>query len=111
MRRSIDRGVIVNMSTAFFWDEEQKQFICERRAWDLDFCGRRIFLFVFNTPNDFVKLFMERRDKIIHDEYGILWTVDLLKYEILNKGIVVFCWDYYKTEDEKEDDEHARETD
>ena len=99
------------MSTAFFWDEEQKQFICERRAEGLDFCGRRIFLFVFNTPNDFVKLFMERRDKIIHDEYGILWTVDLLKYEILNKGIVVFCWDYYKTEDETEDDKHAGETD
>jgi len=95
------------MSTAFFWDEEQKQFICERRAEGLDFCGSRRLLFVFNSSTDFMKLFAERRDKVIYDEYGILWTVDLLRHDILNKGIVVFCWDYYKTED----DEHAGETD
>ena len=91
------------MSIAFFWDEKQKQFICERRTWDLDFCGRRIFLFVFNSSTDFMKLFAEKRNRIIYDEYGILWTVDLLRHDILNKGVVVFCHGYYGTEDETDD--------
>ena len=84
------------MSTAFFWDKEQKEFICERRAWDLDFCGRRTYLFVFNSPNDLIKLLTEKRDRIVYDEYGIMWTVDLLRYDVLNRGIVVFCSEYWK---------------
>jgi len=95
------------MSTAFFWDKERKQFICERRGWDLDFCGIRTFLFVFNSSTDFMKLFAERRDRIIYDENGTMWTVDLLKYEILNRGFVVFCEGYYETGDDK----HAGKTD
>ena len=89
------------MSTAFFWDKEQRHFICERRAWDLDFCGCRTFLFVFNSSNDFIKLFTEKRDRIIYDEYGIMWTVDLLRHDILNRGVIIICNEYYKTEDNK----------
>jgi len=59
------------MSTAFFWDEKQKKFICERRAWNGDFKGRGQYLFVFNSVQDFIELM----------------------------NFVVFCFEYWSNEE------------
>jgi len=87
------------MSTAFFWDEKQKKFICERRAWNGDFKGRGQYLFVFNSVQDFIELMNAERTRLVYDEYGLIWTVDLLRYDILNKGFVVFCFEYWSNEE------------
>jgi len=85
------------MSTGFFWDKEQKKFICERRGIGLegnDF-GKDL-TFVFNSPQDVVKLFATDRENIIYDEYGIAWTVDSLIFEITQRGCIIIVKDYWK---------------
>ncbi len=89
------------MSTAFFWDKKKTEFICERRAWNEKMMGmQNTYLFVFNTPEDFIRLFSEERERIIYDERDTAWTVDLLRYEILYYSIVKFIKAYYIVEDE-----------
>lgn len=87
---------MVVISTAFYWKKGRKEFICERRGehGSVHFGGEREFMYVFKTPVEFGKLFSENPERIIYDELGVAWTVDLLTREILKKGYVVFCEDY-----------------
>jgi len=85
------------MITGFFWDRDQKKFICERRGIGLegnDF-GKDL-TFVFRTPQDVVKLFATDRENIIYDEHGVAWTVDSLIFEITQRGCIIIVKDYWK---------------
>ena len=85
------------MSTAFFWDKGQKKFICERRGIGLegnDF-GKDL-TFIFNSPQDVIKLFATDKENIIYDEYGVAWTVDSLIYQISQRGCIIIVWNYWK---------------
>jgi len=89
--------VLVTMSTAFFWDKEQKKFICERRGIGLegnDF-GKDL-TFVFNSINSLMELFKAEKERLIYDKYGVARTVDSLIFEITQRGCIIIVKDYWK---------------
>jgi len=83
------------MSTAFFWDEDHKNFIFERRGnglYEDDFGKDLTYVFKsFKTLKEFLDA---EKDAIIYDEYNILWTVDSIRKEIKDRGCIIIVPDY-----------------
>jgi len=84
------------MSTAFFWDREQKRFIFERRGIGLDMgdFGKDL-TYVFESF-EALKEFLDAEDGIIIvDEYDTLWTIDSIRKEMKGRGCIIIVPDYY----------------
>jgi len=84
------------MSTAFFWDREQKRFIFERRGiGEVMNNSRKDLTYVFESFET-LKEFLDAEDgTIIVDEYDTLWTIDSIRKEMKDRGCIIIVPDYY----------------
>ncbi|MCD6434792.1 MAG: hypothetical protein J7L15_00140 [Clostridiales bacterium] len=84
------------MSTAFFWDREQKRFIFERRGIGLSKGNfGKDLTYVFESF-EALKEFLEAEDGIvIVDEYDTFWTVGSIRKEMKDRGCIIIVPDYY----------------
>ena len=91
------------MSTAFYWDKEQKMPVFERRAGGLD--EQRHMHYIFNRSN-LIKLLKADETTLVWDEYGTPYTVASILKEIYRSGVIILDEMYFpewEAENEKED--------
>jgi len=75
------------MSTEFYWDKEKKKLIFTRYAGGLD--PSRDLRYVFNSTEDLVNFLKADGETIIFSEYDIPYTIASVKYEIIQRGVIV----------------------
>ena len=94
------------MSTGFYFDKEQKEFLCERRGIGLGYKDfGKDMTYVFSSWSKLRRFLEMKKEELIYDEYGVVYTVDSLRNEIRKRGCIIIVYGYMEDESYKEDKE------
>lgn len=82
--------LVIKMSTEFYWDKNEKKLIFTRYAGGIEDVDKdRDLRYVFNSVEDLVKFLTQDGETIIYSEYGIPYTVESMRCEIMRRGVIV----------------------
>ena len=85
---------VVRVSLYFYWDRGLNRLLCIRSALGIKDYHRneRIYLFTFGSVEDLVAvLYKEDKERVVYDEDGHAWTIDLLRKDIIERGMIAIC--------------------